>query len=323
MKALVYRNYGSAENLKVEDVAEPVPKADQVLVEVQAVALNASDVEFLHGSPIYVRMWGLRRPGYPILGSDIAGRVLAVGESVTRFSPGDEVFGDAFDFWGGLGQRVCAPESRLLRKPAELSFAQAAAIPQSGVLAWQCLRACPNLASAQIAINGAGGGAGTFAVQIAAHFGARAITAVDRGDKLARLQELGAQRVIDYRQRSFAEDSDFYDHIVDFVATQPLGVCARSLRSQGTYQLVGGSLLRLVSAGLSGAIVSKLTGKKLGVFVHRQSLEDLQQVADLCVQGKVIPVIDRCYALAESAEAFAHLAAGHIVGKAIVNPQAR
>lgn len=322
MKAIVYDDYGGPERLRMDDVAPPEPRADEVLIQVEAVALNASDVEFLRGAPAYVRMWGLRRPRYRVLGSDVAGRVVAVGRDVTQLRPGDAVLTDTMERWGGLAEFLVASESKCVRKPEGLSFEQAAATPQSGVLALQALLRGNGPAGERVLINGAGGGAGTFAVQLARNLGAAEITAVDRGPKLARLRALGADHVLDYAETDFAQTGARYDRIVDFVATRPMRDCARALAPRGQYLLVGGDVPHLLGALFLGALLGALGGKKLGVFAHRQHPADLTRIAELCAAGSVTPVIDRVVPLAAAPEAFRDLLEGRVFGKVVLTPGA-
>ncbi len=318
MRALTYREYGGPERLKIESATRPEPGDREVLVQVLATALNASDVEFLAGSPAYVRMWGLRRPRYRVLGSDVAGRVVAVGRAVTRFRPGDAVFGDLLEHWGGLAEFVLAPEARLSSKPDGLSFDAAAAIPQAGVLALQCLRASGGPTAERVLLNGGGGGAGTFAIQLAKLLGAREVTAVDHTEKLARMRDLGADRVIDYTRADFTSEAQRYDRIIDFVASRPLRDCARALAPGGIYLVAGGSLRRILAALLIGTLRSALGSRRFRLLSARQSLEDLDYVAELCSSGRIVPVVQRDYALEQAPEAFRELGAGRVFGKVVV-----
>lgn len=321
MKALVYREYGGPERLALEEVPRPEPGADEVLLEVAAVALNQSDWEFLAGHPAYIRMWGLTRPRHRVLGSDLAGRVVAVGPAVTRFQVGDAVFGDVFERWGGLAEYVTAPERLLLPKPESLSFEQAAALPQSGVLALQGLRQGRPLEPGQrVLINGAGGGAGTFALQLARQLGAGEITGVDHPRKLELMRSLGADRVLDYTTEDFAEAHGRYDRILDCVATRSVFEVARALTRNGTYLAAGGSLGRVLEVGLFGAAISGLDSRRVGILMHRQNLEDIGHIAQLCVAGELRPWIERTVPLAAAAEAFADLGAGRVLGKIVVTP---
>lgn len=318
---MVYRDYGSPERLTLEDVARPEPADDEVLVEVEAVSLNASDWELLNGSPSYTRIWGLCRPRHQVLGSDIAGRVAALGKAVTRFRPGDAVFGDVFERWGGLAEFALASESALLRKPDELSFEQAAAIPQSAVLALQGLRQGRRQEPGhRVLINGAGGGAGTFAIQLAKYLGAAEVTGVDHTRKLDRMRSLGADRVIDYMEEDFTRNGGRYDRIVDFAASRSILDCARALTPTGVYVLAGGSVRQIVGALVLGSVISALHRKSLGLLMHRQSRSDMELVVRLCEAGDVRPVIDRLYPLGETAEAFRQLGEGRAFGKVVITP---
>jgi NADPH:quinone reductase-like Zn-dependent oxidoreductase len=218
MKAIVRHKYGSPDVLRLEEVDTPVPADDEVLIKIYAVSINGSDREALIGKPLYARLGGLRRPGYPILGSDIAGQVERAGKNITQFQPGDEVFGEIPGYHGGFAEYACAPERTLARKPAGLTFEQAAAIPQAGVIALQGIREKGQVKPGQkVLINGAGGGAGTFAVQLAKLHGAE-VTAVDNTGKLEFLRFLGADHVIDYTRQDFTQTGKQYDLILDVIA---------------------------------------------------------------------------------------------------------
>jgi len=318
-KALVYREYGPPEQLTLEDVELPTPADNQVLVQMEAVSLNASDVEFLTGTPIYTRAWGPRRPKHQVLGSDISGRVAAVGKSVTLFKPGDAVFGDVFERWGGLAEHVVAPEAALLRKPDGLSFIAAAAIPQAGVVALQALRhGRPLQPGHRILINGAGGGAGTFAIQLAKHLGVSEVTAVDHTRKLDQMRALGADQVIDYTQEDFTRHVGRYDRIIDLIASHPVGACARALTPSGVYMFVGGPLLRILGAAVLGPAITALGNKQAGLLVHRQNHKDIMFVVHLVETGAIKTVIDRCYPLPQAVDAFRQLLEGRAFGKVVV-----
>ena len=218
MKAIVYTEYGPPDVLQLKEIEKPIPKDNEVLIKVHAVSVNASDWEFLTGTPAYVRMWGLFKPKYKVLGSDIAGRAEAVGNSVKKFRPGDEVFGDILGSFGGLAEYACAPEDSLMLKPASMTFEQASAMPQAGLVALQGLCDKGQIQSGQrVLVNGAGGGAGTFAVQLAKSLGAK-VTGVDSARKLELMRSIGADYVIDYRQEDFTRNGQQYDLILDLVA---------------------------------------------------------------------------------------------------------
>src|ERR687893_1331054 len=242
MKAMVYTQYGPPEALQLEDVAKPTPKDDEVLIKVRAVSVNRSDWEGLRGKPLYARIGGLLRPRRQILGSDIAGRVEMAGRNIRRFQPGDEVFGDILPRLGGFAEYVCARESALALKPASMTFEQAAAIPQAAVIALQGIRDNGQVQPGQkVLINGAGGGAGTFAVQLAKLYGAE-VTGVDNTGKLEFMRTLGADHVIDYTREDFTRTGKQYDLILDVVAHRSVLAYKRALKSTGTYFFVGGSV---------------------------------------------------------------------------------
>jgi len=318
VKAIVYREYGGPERLALEEVTRPSPGAQEVLVQVAAVALNASDTEFLAGCPLYARIRGLSRPRRQVLGSDLAGRVVAVGDRVTRFRAGDAVMCDVLEHGGGLAEFALAPEDRLVAKPEGLSFEEAAAVPQSGVLALEALLYGGGPAGEKLLINGAGGGAGTFALQLARHLGAAKVTAVDRPQKHALMRSLGADEVIDHTAVDFARCARRYDRIIDLVASRSTLACARALERGGVYLLVGGSVRRLLEFLSLGPLVSIAGARRLRVLAYRKDRGELEQVAQLCASGAIRPIIQRSYPLRDAAEAFRELRAGCVSGKVVV-----
>jgi NADPH:quinone reductase-like Zn-dependent oxidoreductase len=318
MKAIVYTRYGPPDVLELVEVERPRPKANEVLIKVHAASVNSSDWELLTAKPAYARIWGPLKPRYKILGSDIAGRVEAVGSNAKRFKPGDAVFGDIFERWGGFAEYVCAPEDVLMLKPAGMTFDEAAAIPQAAVVALQGLRDKGQLQSGQkVLINGAGGGGGTFAVQIARSFGAD-VTGVDSAIKLDLMRSLGADQVIDYAHEDFTRTGQRYDLILDFVASRSVFDCRRALRPKGRYVVVGGSIPRLLQVLILGPWISMTAGKKMGILGWRPNTRDLGCIKELFEAGKVTPVIDRRYPLSEVAEAMRHLGAGLAKGKVVI-----
>lgn len=318
MKAVVYENYGPPDVLELREVAKPVPGDDELLVKVHAASLNASDWEFLTGRPRYVHLWGPIRPKFKILGSDIAGRVESVGGKVDLFQPGDEVFGDVFMRWGGFAEYVCAREDQLVRKPAGMTYSEGAALPQAGVVALQGLRDKGDIQSGQtVLINGAGGGAGSFAIQIAKLYGAE-VTGIDRGSKLDFMRSIGADQVIDYAREDFARGSKRYDLIVDFLARRSIFDYKRVLCDKGNYVLVGGSVPRILQTLFLGPLIGMLGSKKMGILGHRQNTVDMAHMAELCEAGKVVPVIDKRYSLSEVPEALRYMGEGHAKGKVII-----
>lgn len=317
MKAFVYHRYGLPEVLELVEVERPVPKDDEVLVRVQAVSLNASDWEMLTGRPVYTRIWGLSRPKVGILGSDIAGRVEAVGSKATRFQPGDEVFGDLMETWGGFAECVCAPEKLLSPKPAGMSFEAASALPQAAVIALQGLRDKGRLqAGESVLVNGAGGGAGSFAVQIARTMGAE-VTGVDSARKQEFMRKLGADRVIDYGQEDFTRTERRYDLILDFVGHHSLFDFRRALAPKGRYVMVGGSVGLLVQTLLLGWWIGLPGGKRMGVLAARYN-EGLDHLTELIAAGDVTPAVDRVFPFHEVPEALRTLGEGRALGKLVV-----
>lgn len=318
MKAFVYERYGSPDALHLANVANPVPTADEVLVQIHAVSLNGSDREALAGRPFYVRFGGLLKPGNPILGSDIAGRVETVGSNVTEVQPGDEVFGEIPGYGGGLAEYACVPERRLVRKPAGLTFEQAAAIPQAGVIALQGIRDKGQVKPGQqVLINGAGGGAGTFAVQLAKSYGAE-VTAVDNGGKLDFLRSLGADHVIDYTRQDYSKTGKQYDLILDVFGYRSVFTYPRALAPNGSYFFTGGSLAVLFQILLLGPLIKRAYGKNIRVLMVQPKRDDLVTITELCEAGKIVPVIDRQFPFNETPEAFRYLSEGRSKGKVVI-----
>jgi NADPH:quinone reductase-like Zn-dependent oxidoreductase len=318
MKAIVYTEYGLPDVLQLKEVERPTPKDNEVLIKVHAVSVNASDWESLRGRPLYARLGGLRKPRKRILGSDIAGQVEAVGTNVKQFQLGDEVFGDILDYMGGFAEYVCAPENKLALKPASMTFEEAAAIPQAAVIALQGIRDKGQVQSGQrVLINGAGGGAGTFAVQLAKLYGAE-VTGVDNTGKLDLMRSLGADHVIDYTQEDFTENGKQYDLILDVVAHRSVFAYKRALRSNGSYFFVGGSVATIFQILLLGPWIRRTTGKKTRLLVVQSNLRDLVFMTELYEAGKVVPVIDRRYPLSEVPEALRYLGEGHAQGKVVI-----
>jgi len=318
MKAIVYHTYGSPAVLRLEEVAKPTPKDDEVLVKIHAASVNSWDWDLLRGKPFLARMDSPFKPKYKILGCDVAGQVEAVGKNVKQFQPGDAVFGDLSGCgWGGFAEYVCAQENALTLKPAAMTFAQAAAIPQAGVLALQGLRDQSQIQPGQkVLINGAGGGMGTFAIQMAKFWGAE-VTGVDSTRKLAVMRTLGADHVIDYTQADFTQNGQRYDLILDAVAHRSLFDYKRALSPTGTLIIVGGSMGTIFQTLLLGTWFSKTGSQKLGLLIHQPN-KDLALLIELFTAGKVVPVIGRTYPLAETAAAFYALGAGDAQGKLVI-----
>jgi NADPH:quinone reductase-like Zn-dependent oxidoreductase len=306
VKAVVYHRYGTPEVLGLEELPAPsVERDDDVLVKVHATSINSWDWDLLKG-----RMTVGRRPRHPVMGADVAGRVEAVGGAVTRLRPGDDVYGDVSGHgWGGLGEYVCVPERALAAMPAGLTFEQAAAVPQAGVLALQGLSYRGEVRPGDaVLINGAGGGLGTLGVQMAKAAGA-VVTGVDSAPKLERLRSLGADEVIDYREERIAGR---YDRIVDLHASAR---CRRALRPGGVYGVIGGTLPRIGWTALVGLAARR---KRIGVVIHRPGREPLERLTPLLESGTVVPVIDGTYALKDARAAFERYATGEFFGKIVI-----
>ncbi|MEK5239847.1 NAD(P)-dependent alcohol dehydrogenase [Paenibacillus sp. FSL L8-0470] len=319
MTAMVYDTYGSPEVLRIEEVDIPAPQDHEVLIEVHAASVNSWDWDLLRGKPFMNRLGGLRKPRYRILGADIAGRVIAVGANAKRFRPGDEVFGDLSGCgWGGFAEYVCASEKALSPKPADLSFGQAAAIPQAAVLALQGMRDKGKLRKGhRVLINGGGGGVGTFAVQYAKWAGAE-VTCVDSAEKLDMLRTLGADHVLDYTKDDFTTSGQRYDLILDVVGNRPVVAMKRALTSGGTYVMVGGSFSYILLALLVAPLSAWFEKKKIALLIHKPNHEDQMVWKELVEAGYVVPVIDRQYPLSGAAHALRDLGEGRAKGKIIV-----
>ena len=316
MKAVVYDRYGPPAVLRVEEVPTPSPAANQVLVQVAATSVNLSDWETLTGSPAYARIGGLRSPARRVLGSDIAGRVRAVGSDVTRFRVGDEVYGDNLALKGGFAQYAVAPETALAHKPAELTFAEASTLPQAGAIALQGTAHARR--GQRVLINGAGGGAGSIGIQLAKLSGAH-VTAVDNAGKLDFMRQLGADDVVDYREKDFTRLEPF-DLVLDLVAHRSVFAYRRALARGGRYLCVGGTVRALLRILTVGAAVGALTGCRLGVLAVRQGPTHFEPVAERCIAGDLRIHIDRTFSLEEVPAALAHVGEGRALGKVVVTP---
>ena len=324
MKAVVYANYGSPDVLEIRDVKKPVPNDDQVLVKVRAASLNPLDWHYMEGTPYMVRAMGvgLRKPKSPRLGVDLAGEVEAVGKNVTQFKPGDEVFGTG----GGaaFAEYVCARKTKLVLKPANITFEQAAAVPIAALTALQGLRDTGKVQSGQkVLINGASGGVGTFAVQIAKSFGTE-VTGVCSTKNLDLVRSLGADHVIDYTKEDFTKKDERYDVILDNVGNQPLSGFRRALTPKGICVMIGGGgpndgrWIGPMARPLKALLLSPFVSQKMSMMLAEIRQEDLTIMRDLMEAGKVTPVIDRTYPLSQIAEAMRYLEQGHARGKVVL-----
>ena len=318
MKAIVHTRYGPPEVLQLKEAPKPTPKDDEVLIRITACSLNGSDWEGLAGRPLYARIGGVFRPGRQIPGSDIAGVIESVGSSVQEFRPGDEVFGELPGYGGGLAEYACSRVKTLLRKPAGLSFDQAAAIPQGGTIAYQGIvvkgQVQPGM---KVLINGAGGSAGSFAVQLARLRGAE-VTGVDNAEKLDFMRSLGVDHVLDYTRQDVTRNGEQYDLILDVIARRSIHTWKGSLSPAGSYYYTGGSVKVLFQILLLGGRIKKKTGKNLAVLMVPQGGKALSAITELCENGQVIPVIDRFFPLSEAAKAMRYFGEGHVKGKVII-----
>jgi NADPH:quinone reductase-like Zn-dependent oxidoreductase len=320
MKAIVNTQYGSPDVLQLKEVEKPTPKDNEVLVQVYAASVNAADLHFLRADPFLMRFWsGLLKPKHTILGAAIAGRVEAVGRNAKRFQPGDVVFGDLSDCGrGGFAEYVCASEDALALKPANVTFEQAAAVPLAAVTALQGLRDKGHIQAGQkVLIHGASGGVGTFAVQIAKSFGAE-VTAVCSTRNVDAVRSMGADHIIDYTREDFTQSGQLYDLIVAANGNRSISEYKRALSPNGTYVMTGGSEKQVFQAMLLGPWISRTGTKKMGNLMAKPSSKDLGFVKELLEEGLVVPVIERCYPLRETAEALRYLEEGHAQGKVVI-----
>jgi NADPH:quinone reductase-like Zn-dependent oxidoreductase len=320
MKAIVYCDYGPPDVLRVEDVAKPSPNDDQVLIKVRAASVNPYEWHFMRGTPYIGRLMGmgLRKPKDTRLGVDVAGEVEAVGRNVTQFKPGDAVFGSAP---GALAEYACSSERRLVMKPDNLTFEQAASVSIAAITALQALRDKGKLRPGQhVLINGASGGVGTFAVQIAKTFGAQ-VTGVCSTRNVELVRSLGADEVVDYTKEDFTSSPRRYDLIMDNVGNHSLSECRRALTPRGRYVMVGGQKGRWIAPldrALSAAVLSWFVSQDMGMMMAHQDKDDLNILRDLMQAGKVTPVIDRTYTLSQVPEAMRYLEGGHARGKVVI-----
>ena len=317
MKAIVYRRYGSPDVLECEEVEKPTPGDDEVLIKVRAASVNPLDRHIMRGRPYPLRLaFGLRRPKIGP-GRDVAGQVEAVGRNVTQFKPGDAVFGACR---GALAEYACARESALVAKPNDMTFEQAASVPVAGLTALQGLRDKGQIRPGhKVLINGAAGGVGTFAVQIAKSFGAD-VTGVCSTGKMDMVRSLGADRVIDYTQEDFTTGTQRYDLIFDLVATHSLQEYRRILNPNGTCVVAGGptNVRSILIFAFEVLVLSRFVSQNFVMFVAKLSKEDLTILRELMEAGKVTPVIDRRYRFTEVPQAIRHLEEGHARGKIVI-----
>lgn len=319
MRAVVRDRYGSPEVLKLAEAPKPTPGNGEVLIRVRAASVNAGDWRILRADPFLVRLmgYGVLTPRHPVIGQDFSGQVEAVGADVTQFRQGDEALGESPDC-GAFAEYICAPAARLAPKPANLSFEQAAAVPMAGVTALRGLRLAGPLQRGQkVLVNGASGGVGTFAVQIARALGAE-VTGVCSTRNVDLVRSIGARRVIDYTREDFTRDEQAYDLILNTAAYRSIFECRRVLRPGGTYVHIGGATARMFEVLLLGPVASRGSNGKFRFLASETTTEDLLSLTELLESGKVVPVIDRRYALQEVPDALRYLETGRARGKVVV-----
>lgn len=317
MKAVVYNKYGPPEVLQVQEVEKPTPKDDEVLIKIYAASVNAYDWHFLTADIFLIRFMGAGffKPKYHRLGADVSGRIEAVGKSVTQFKPGDDVYGMIH---GGFAEYVCASEKDLVLKPSNLSYDEAAAVPMAGITALQGLRDEGKIQTGQkVLVNGASGGVGTYAVQIAKFYGAE-VTAVCSTRNLDQARSIGADHVIDYTKEDFTKSGKLYDLIFAANGYHPLSTYKRALNPKGIYVMAGGTKAQIFQSMLMGSLMSEKAGRKIGGVAAKRSQIDLAFLKEILEAGKVVPVIDRRYTLSETAEALRYLGEGYARGKVVI-----
>ncbi len=321
MNAISYDRYGSPDVLKCGETAKPAPAVDEVLIKVRAAAVNPYDWHFMRGEPYFVRIvaGGLRKPKDSRLGADVAGEIETVGKNVTQFKPGDGVFGSCK---GAFAEYACAAESALVMKPDNVTFEQAASVPIAAFTALQGLRDKGKIQPGQkVLINGAAGGVGTFAVQIAKSFGAE-VTGVCSTRNVEMVRSIGADHVVDYTQEDFTKSARRYDAILDCVGNHSFSECRRVLNPSGIYVGAGGTadnwMIGLLTRAIKALVLSWFVSQKQVMVLAKPSKEDLTIMHDLLKAGKVTPVIDRSYNLPEVPEAIRYLEEGHARGKVVI-----
>lgn len=322
MKAIVYTEYGTPDNFQLKEVDKPAIKENEVLLKVYASSVNSWDWDLLKGKPFLVRLiGGLFKPKNKILGADVAGVIEAVGSRVTDFKTGDEVFGDiAGRGFGGFAEYAAVPQKLLVKKPASMSFEQATALPQAGLLALQGLRYKKPLQQGQyLLINGAGGGVGPIALQYAKSIGAH-ITCVDKNEKFDMLRSLGADELLDYRDADYTQTGKQYDYILDVIAHNSAADYKRALKPGGVFAMIGGSMGGLLfQMMLLQPLFSAFRNKKLGIMGYRVSQEGLNELSLLFEENKITPIIDKVFPLEETADAFRYFGEGNFKGKIVIS----
>ena len=319
MKAILFKKYGLPHVLEVGEVSKPVPNDDEVLVKVHSASINDWDWGLVRGKPFVIRLFfGLKKPKIHIPGVDVSGKIEAVGDHVHSFKIGDEIYCDLSECgFGGFAEYVCVPEKVLSKKPSNMSHNEASALPHAGLLALQGLVEKGKVKSGQnVLINGAGGGVGTLGIQILKSYDVK-VAGVDSGEKLGLLKSLGFDSVIDYKKVDFTDTGEKYDFILDAKSNRSVFKYARSLKKNGTYVTVGGSMNRLFEIFLLGSLISLFTGKKLSVLSHKPN-KGLDQISELVEKGQIRPVVDGPWEFDKIPELIQYLGEGKHVGKIVV-----
>jgi len=319
MKAIILKEYGLPNLLEIGDVAKPVPNDDEVLVKIHSASINDWDWGLVRGKPFVIRLFfGLKKPKINIPGVDISGKIEAVGGKVSSFKIGDEIYCDLSECGcGGFAEYVCVPENTLSKKPSNISHNDASALPHAGLLALQGLVEKGKVKSGQnILINGAGGGVGTLGIQILKPYGVT-VTGVDSDQKLNKMKLLGYDSVMDLKKTDFTDTGEKYDLILDTKSYKSVFKVARSLKKNGTYITVGGSMYRLVEIALLGSLISLFTGKKLKVLFHEPN-RGIDQLSKLVEKGQIRPVIDGPYEFEKIPELIQYFGEGRHLGKIVV-----
>jgi len=320
MKAIILEEYGLPNILEIGEIPKPVPNDDEVLVKIHSASINDSDWGLVRGKPFVIRLFfGLKKPKIAIPGIDISGKVEAVGDNVSSFNIGDEIYCDLSGCgFGGFAEYVCVPEKVLSKKPVNISHNDASALPHAGILALQGLVQKGKVKSGQsILINGAGGGVGTLGIQILESYKPKKVTGVDSAEKLDLMKSLGFDSVIDYKKVDFTDTGKKYDLILDTKSNRSVFKYARALKKNGTYITVGGSMFRLFEIALIGSLISLFTSKKLSVLIHEPN-KGLDQISKLIEKGQLRPVIDGPYGFDKIPELIQYFGEGKHLGKIVV-----
>ena len=314
MKAVTYTKFGTTEVLQLNEVENPVPQNNEVLIKIHATSVNAYDWRHVRADPLLIRLMGggLFRPKHTILGADIAGTIISAGKDIQKFKPGDEVFGEVG--YGGFAEYVCSGENRIVKKPDNISFEKASAAPMAALTALQGLRDSGNIQPGQnVLVNGASGGVGTFAVQIAKYFGAR-VTATCSSEKMEMVRSIGADEVFDYKKVNITNLDEKFDFIFDIAAFRPANEYKKILKPTGRYAVAGGSIKRIFQVMFK----SMLGNKNIKTVIAKVNTDDLEKISELLRTGEIKSVIDKTFQLSETSSAVRYVEEGRAKGKVVV-----